>query len=127
MSRTSKLFVSVVIITLYVFVLSVKAQHSISIPAGPVYSYSHISTLTSTTVKAAAGVLHSVLVNGSGSSPCLVILYDSTNTSGNQVAAIDCASARQFNYDVAFTNGLTVVNVSTANAAIAADVTVTFQ
>jgi hypothetical protein len=124
---TKPRIMSAILIALFFLALTSKAQHSVSIPAGPVYSYSHISTLTSTTVKAAAGVLHSVLVNGSGSSPCLVILYDSTNTSGNQVAAIDCASARQFSYDVAFTNGLTVVNVSTANAAIAADVTVTFQ
>jgi hypothetical protein len=107
--------------------LLARAQHSISTPAGPVYSYSHISTLTSTTVKGSSGVLHSVLVNGSGSSPCLVIVYDSTNPSGSQVAAVDCSSSKQLNYDVSLANGLTVVTVSTANPPVAADVTITFQ
>jgi hypothetical protein len=125
MSKSKIILASLILLLL---AISVTAQHSISTPAGPVYSYSHLSTLTTTTVKASAGVLHSVLVNGSGSSPCLAIVYDSTNPSGNQVAAVDCSSSKQLNYDVALANGLTVVMVSTATPTpAAADITITFQ
>lgn len=124
----SKSKIAIVALILLLLSISGMAQHSISTPAGPIYSYSHISTLTSTTVKGSSGTLHSIIINGSGSSPCLVIVYDSTGPSGNQVAAVDCSSSKQLNYDVSFANGLTIVTVSTAAPVpTAADVTVLYQ
>jgi hypothetical protein len=115
------------IVAAFFLALSLSAQHNISTPAGPVYSYSHISTLTTTLVKSGAGVLHSVVVNASGSSPCFVILYDSITPSGGQIAGVDCASAKQLNYDVSVVNGLTVVTLSTASPTANPDLTITFQ
>lgn len=92
-----------------------------------VWQYSHISALTTTTAKASAGTLHSIVVNASGSVPCFVIVYDSTTASGSQIAAVDCAGKGQLTYDVSFTTGLTIVTTSTATPTTSPDVTCTYQ
>lgn len=115
----------VVLIVVVLLVAPVRADLNTSLPQ--VWQYSHITTLTTTTPKSAAGALHSIVVNASGSVPCLVTVYDSTTATGNQIAAVDCAGKGQLTYDVSFTSGLTIVTSSTATPSSAPDITATYQ
>lgn len=102
-----------------------RADLNVSLPQ--TWQYSHIITFTTTTPKSAAGTLHSIVVNASGSPPCFVTVYDSTTASGSQIASVDCAGKGQLTYDVSFATGLTIVTTSTATPTSAPDVTATFQ
>jgi hypothetical protein len=116
----------ILILSLIIIILVIPTKADLSV-SQITWSYNHISSLTTTTPKSAAGTLHSIVVNSSGSVPCTIIIYDSTTVSGSQIAAIDCSSRGQLTYDTSFTTGLTIVTTSTATPAIAPDITATFQ
>lgn len=114
----------ILLLIVIILVIPTKADLSVS---QLTWSYNHISNLTATTAKSAAGTLHSIVVNSSGSVPCTIIIYDSLTVSGSQIAAIDCGSRGQLTYDVAFTSGLTIVTTSTATPSSAPDLTAVYQ
>lgn len=116
------------IYSLLLFVLLVWPVHADLNQSLPqTWQYNYINTLTTTTPKSAAGTLHSIVVNASGSVPCFVIVYDSATASGKQIASVDCGGKGQLTYDVSFTTGLTIVTSSTATPSSAPDLTITYQ
>lgn len=87
------------------------------------FSYSHISTNTTTTVKSGSGVLHSIVINTLGTTDTLTI-YDNTAGSGTVIAVVNAAlSQGTFIYDCAFSTGLTVVSSGTTPP----DVTINYR
>jgi hypothetical protein len=104
----------------------VTGMAGVSLQASPsgAYSYSHISTATTTTVKSGSGTLHSVTVNALGTVASVLTVYDNTAGSGTVVAAINSLSITgTLTYDVTFTTGLTIVSTGT----VAPDVTVSYK
>lgn len=92
------------------------------VPAG--YTYSHISTATTTTVKSGAGVLHTITVNGLGTVASSTTVYDNTAASGTVIAIINTlAGQTSYIYDIAFGTGLTLVTTGT----VAPDITVSYR
>lgn len=93
-----------------------------TVPAG--YTYGHISTAATTTLKSGAGVLHTVCVNTLGTVASTITVDDATSATTptiaiiNSLALLGCQT-----YDVAFTIGLTLVTTGT----VAPDVTVSFR
>lgn len=85
------------------------------------FSYTHISTQTTTVAKPAAGVLHSININ-TGAASAVATVYDSLTGSGTVIAVVSGANPLQFMYDVAFLTGLTIVT-SGGNA----DITVAWR
>jgi hypothetical protein len=86
-------------------------------------SYSHLNSNGSTTLKSAAGWLHSVSINSKGATGNTATLYDNTTASGTLLAVIDTtAQIQTLLFDVAFQTGLTVVLASGS----AADLTVSY-
>lgn len=82
------------------------------------YSYNHISTATTTTVKSGAGTLHALTINTKGSASTATI-YDNTAGSGTVIAVVDTSGATgTVIYDVAFTTGLTVVTAATQDLTV---------
>jgi hypothetical protein len=74
------------------------------------FSYRNLSATGTVTVKSGAGVLHTVNLNTLAGVASSVTLYDSTSASGTKIGTINALTVfgPQI-YDVAFTNGLTVV------------------
>lgn len=73
------------------------------------YSFSHIATNTTTTIKSGAGTLRTLIINTRGVGNTATI-YDNTAGSGTVIAILDTTlSTTSFVYDVAFSTGLTVV------------------
>lgn len=88
------------------------------------FTYAHIATSTTTTVKSGAGVLHGVSINSLGTVASSVTVYDNTAGSGTVIAVLDSlASARNTLFDVSFATGLTLVTTGT----VAPDVTVSYR
>ncbi len=88
------------------------------------YSLQNITTSTTTTVKSGAGVLHIVNVNTDGTVASTVTIYDNTAGSGTKIATIDSLTlSGPFQYDIAFTIGLTLVTTGTS----APDITVSYR
>ncbi len=91
-------------------------------PAG--WSFQNITTSTTTTVKSGAGVLHIVNVNTLGTIASTVTVYDNTAGSGTKIATINSLSlSGPFQYDIAFSTGLTIVTTGTS----APDITVSYR
>jgi len=88
------------------------------------FSYAHISTATTTTVKSGAGVVHTICVNTLGTVASTITVDDAltatTPTIGviNSLTLLGCQT-----FDVAFATGLTLVTTGTA----APDVTVSYR
>lgn len=79
------------------------------------WSFTNISTSTTTTVKSGAGTLHLVAVNTLGTVASTVTIYDNTAGSGTIIAIINSLTlSGSFTYDIAFSTGLTVVTTGTA-------------
>jgi hypothetical protein len=79
------------------------------------YSFNNITTATTTTVKSGAGTFHALVINTKGSASTATI-YDSTTGSGTKIATVDTSlGTSTILYDVAFTTGLTIVTVATAD------------
>lgn len=88
------------------------------------YSFAHISTATTTTVKSGAGVLHTLTVNNLGTVASVTAVYDNIAGSGTVIAVINTLAGQEsYLYDVAFATGLTIVTTGT----VAPDITVSYR
>lgn len=88
------------------------------------FSFTNITTSTTTTIKSGAGVLHLVNINADGTVASATTVYDSLTGSGTKIATINSlALSGAFVYDVAFSIGLTVVTTGTSPP----DVTVSWR
>jgi hypothetical protein len=85
------------------------------------YSFTNITTDTTTTVKSGAGFLHTICVNTLAATGTATV-YDNTAGSGTKIATIGTGTAICLIYDVAFATGLTIVT-----ATAAADITVSYK
>lgn len=71
-------------------------------------NYAYISTAATTVVKASAGFLHSIVVNGGTAGT--IVVYDNPSGTGTIIASFDSTSAlAAYLFDVQFTTGLTIV------------------
>ena len=87
-------------------------------------SFSNINTNTTSTVKSGAGVLKRIVVNKVGTLSNTCTIYDNTTATGTIIGTIDPVHTQMvFEYDLAFSIGLTIV---TANGT-AADITVIYK
>lgn len=93
------------------------------LPVAGSYSYSNITTDATTTVKATAGLLHTICVNSPAATETVQI-YDSLTATGTKIGLItEFASTNGcFTYDVRFSTGLTIVT-----GVAAGDLTVSYQ
>jgi hypothetical protein len=90
------------------------------------FLYNNITTNTTTTVKSGAGTLHWCTVNtaptGTGQS---ITIYDSTTASGTKIGThTSPVQGAVYEYDIAFTNGLTIV---TASGTLPGDFTISYR
>ena len=85
-------------------------------------TYAHISTTTTTTLKASAGRLHTIILSTKGNGTATI--YDNTTAAAPILAVIDLAQAgSQYDYHCELSTGLTVVTTGAAPA----DLTVVFD
>lgn len=88
------------------------------------YSFTNITTATTTVVKSGAGVLHGITINTKGTVASTVTIYDNTAGSGTKIGIIDSLNlSGPFLFDAIFATGLTIVTTGTA----APDITVTYR
>jgi hypothetical protein len=86
------------------------------------FSFTNITTSTTTTVKSGAGVLHLVNINADGTVASVTTVYDSLVGSGTKIATINSLNlSGPFQYDIAFSTGLTIVTTG------APDITVSWR
>lgn len=91
-------------------------------PAG--FSYKNITTDATTTVKSAAGVLHTITFNAPTATETVTI-YDNTAGSGTKIGTITIPASPMpitLTYDVSFTTGLTIVTATATS-----DITVSYR
>jgi len=83
------------------------------------FNYTNISTATTTLVKSGTGILHTITVNTTAAAT--ITIYDSLTASGNKIATIAASPAigSDFQYDVAFNTGLTVVTAGASDITVA--------
>jgi hypothetical protein len=87
------------------------------------YSFTNITTQTTTVVKTGQGILHTITFNGPTATGTVAI-YDNTAGSGTLIGTITVPASPQpvtLHYDAVFSTGLTLVT-GTANN----NITVTF-
>jgi hypothetical protein len=85
------------------------------------FSYSHITTATTTLVKSGSGSLKSICINTFVGGTTLTV-YDNTAASGTQIALISAGAVGCFDYGgIGFTTGLTIVSNK------ASDITISYQ
>lgn len=79
------------------------------------WSFTNISTSTTTTVKSGAGTFHLACINTLGTVASTCTFYDNTAGSGTIIAIINSLTlSGSFTYDISFATGLTVVTTGTA-------------
>lgn len=89
----------------------------------PTWTYTNITTATTTVVKSGAGNLHSIVINNPTAANAITI-YDNTAGSGIKIGTINTAATGgwgTFLYNVDFGTGLTIVTAGTQ------DITVTWR
>jgi len=91
----------------------------------PAYSFSYITTNATTAVLSGAGVLHTICINDAGATGNTATVYNADNAAANAFALIDTVelNGRCLLYDVAVTNGITVVTAT----GTAANLTVSYR
>ena len=96
------------------------SNHSDIVTKKSASSYAHLNSTGTTTIKSGAGILRRVVINTKGSASNTFTIYDNTSGSGTVIAAIDTVNgvSGHFEYNVAFSTGLTVVNASGTSADI---------
>jgi len=101
------------------------SNHSDIVTKKSASSYAHLNSTGTTTIKSGAGILRRVVVNTNGSGSNTLTIYDNTSGSGTVIAAIDTANgvSCHFEYNVAFSTGLTVVDATGTSA----DITVIYE
>ena len=88
------------------------------------YSFSNITTATTTTLVTGSGVLHGITINAKGTVASTVTIYDNTAGSGTKIGIIDSLNlSGSFGYDANFATGLTIVTTGT----VAPDITVLYR
>lgn len=82
--------------------------------ANDIYTYTPISTNTTTLVKSGSGALHTITVNNPGSS-WIATVYDNTSATGTPIAVIAFVAGLiiSLDYDVRLNTGLTIVTCGT--------------
>lgn len=84
------------------------------------FSYSNITTATTTTVKSGAGFVHAITVNTTAAGT--ITIYDNTAGSGTKIGTLKASIGEQtFIFNVTFGTGLTIVT------AAASDITVSYR
>lgn len=72
------------------------------------FSFSYISTATTTVIRTGAGLLHTITVNGGTAGT--IIAYDNTSAAGTIIASFDSTNALEtYTFDVSFSTGLTII------------------
>jgi len=101
------------------------SNHSDIVTKKSASSYAHLNSTGTTTIKSGAGILRRVVVNTYGSGSNTFTIYDNTSGSGTVIAAIDTVNgvSGHFEYNVAFSTGLTVVDATGTSA----DITVIYE
>jgi len=101
------------------------SNHSNIVTKKSASSYAHLNSTGTTTIKSGAGILRRVVVNTNGSGSNTFTIYDNTSGSGTVIAAIDTVNgvSGHFEYNVAFSTGLTVVDATGTSA----DITVIYE
>jgi len=101
------------------------SNHSDIVTKNSASSYAHLNSTGTTTIKSGAGILRRVVINTRGSIANTLTIYDNTSGSGTVIAAIDTVNgvSGHFEYNVAFSTGLTVVDASGTSA----DITVIYE
>ena len=101
------------------------SNHSDIVTKKSASSYAHLNSTGTTTIKSGAGILRRVVINTKGSASNTFTVYDNTSGSGTVIAAIDTVNgvSGHFEYNVAFSTGLTVVNATGTSA----DITVIYE
>ena len=98
------------------------SNHSDIVTKKSASSYAHLNSTGTTTIKSGAGILRRVVINTNGSASNTFTVYDNTSGSGTVIAAIDTVNgvSGHFEYNVAFSTGLTIVSASgtSANATV---------
>lgn len=88
------------------------------------WSFSNITTSTTTTVKSGAGRFRRLIVGIDGTVASSVAIYDNTAASGTTIATINTLSAvGVYEFDIQFSTGLTVVTTGS----VAPNVTVVYK
>lgn len=84
------------------------------------FLFSNITTTTTTVVKSGVGVLRGITVNTLGSVASTVTIYDNTAGSGTKIGTINSLTlSGQFEFDIAFATGLTVVTTGAPDITVA--------
>ncbi len=101
------------------------SNHSYIVTKKSASSYAHLNSTGTTTIKSGAGILRRVVINTKGSASNTFTIYDNTSGSGTVIAAIDTVNGvlGHFEYNVAFSTGLTVVDATGTSA----DITVIYE
>lgn len=101
------------------------SNHSDIVTKKSASSYAHLNSTGTTTIKSGAGILRRVVINKKGSASNTFTIYDNTSGSGTVIAAIDTVNgvSGYFEYNVAFSTGLTVVDATGTSA----DITVIYE
>ena len=101
------------------------SNHSDIVTKKSASSYAHLNSTGTTTIKSGAGILRRVVINTKGTGSNTFTIYDNTSGSGTVIAAIDTANgvSCHFEYNVAFSTGLTVVDATGTSA----DITVIYE
>ncbi len=98
------------------------SNHSDIVTKTSASSYAHLNSTGTTTIKSGAGILRRVVINTKGGITNTLTIYDNTSGSGTVIAAIDTVNgvSGNFEYNVAFSTGLTIVSASgtSANATV---------
>lgn len=101
------------------------SNHSDIVTKKSASSYAHLNSTGTTTIKSGAGILRRVVINTKGSASNTFTIYDNTSGSGTVIAAIDTVNgvSGHFEYNAAFSTGLTVVGATGTSA----DITVIYE
>ena len=101
------------------------SNHSDIVTKKSASSYAHLNSTGTTTIKSGAGILRRVVINTRGGAFNTFTIYDNTSGSGTVIAAIDTTNgvSGNFEYNVAFSTGLTVVGATGTSA----DITVIYE
>lgn len=85
------------------------------------YNYTNITTATTTVVKSGVGILKALTINTT--TAFAITIYDNTSAAGTKIGTIAASAAvgSVFEYNVAFTTGLTIVTAG------ASDITVSWR
>lgn len=87
------------------------------------YKYLNITTDATTVVKASPGILHTICINTPAATETLTLYDNATAGTGTKLGTITSFASTNpcFAYDIAFTNGLTIVSATAAG-----DITVAY-